>query len=181
MQDMCHWGAARASPCPLRSQWWSTSCNCQEKGKDTTDLGGSIVKTFLRSVSLVLVVLCVHSGSALAARHSAHARNALTVLTLRVHAAAAVSPDTTFWVAYGPVGGHFGLVRLQPTAGHMYQARQALPADGRTTFAFLAGHGVITTRFGSAPGDPVQTIQRVGPVSILDLHLPTAEWRAPVG
>jgi hypothetical protein len=63
----------------------------------------------------------------------------------------------------------------------VYSATQTLPAQGRTTFAYLVGHGSIQTRFGPTPGDPVTTIRRIGPVSAPDLNGLMVSWAAPVG
>ena len=84
----------------------------------------------------------------------------------------------TFWVAYGPLNDQFGLIQLRPSSRGLYTATHSLPADGRTIFAFLAGSGTISTHFGAAPGDPVLTIKRIGPVSMASWKSPTIVWRA---
>src|SRR5947209_4618592 len=67
-----------------------------------------------------------------------------TVLKLfRLGVAATPAPGTTFWVAYGPLGGRFGIVRLRASTSTSYVAALRLPALGKTTFSYLAGHGTI--------------------------------------
>lgn len=99
----------------------------------------------------------------------------------RVDVAGGVPRGATFWVAYGPLGGHFGIIRLRRVARGRYLASRVLPARGRTVFAYLEGHGVTKTRFGAAPGTPVQTIRRVGPTTVWPHPLPLVRWSVPVG
>jgi hypothetical protein len=87
----------------------------------------------------------------------------------------------TYWVAYGPLDDRFGLDRLHAAGTSTYQASVWLPAAGSTTFAFLAGHGSIQTRFGPAPADPVITIKVFGPLSVAGTDLPVVQWHAPAG
>jgi hypothetical protein len=105
----------------------------------------------------------------------------LTAQTFRLQVQGTPAAGSTFWVAFGPLDGRFGLIRLKSAGTGWYTARARLPRQGRTVFAFLAGQGVLHATFGLAPGNPVVTIRRVGPVEV-GLHDPiTAHWDAPVG
>lgn len=107
-------------------------------------------------------------------------RSHVVVATFRLHISGRPSPGTTFWVAYGPLAGKFGLVRLSDAGSGLRVATQALPGTGRTVFAYLAGHGVTMTRHGPAPGNPVVVIRTIGPIS--PAHLPPlVQWSAPAG
>lgn len=139
-----------------------------------------MMKAFVRLVASLVVCLFLappFAGASSGTRHHA----ASQLVTFRLQVSGSPTPGATFWVAYGPLADRFGLVQLHPAGHGTYVARQDLPAEGRTVFAFLAGNGVIRTRFGPAPGDPVTTIQRFGPVSVWHLALPTVHWEAPVG
>jgi hypothetical protein len=127
-----------------------------------------------------LVALTVAIALFVAALTPARAqRSPIAVATFRLQVAGSIAPGTTFWVAYGPVNGHFGIVRLRGANG-TYSAKERVPA-GRTTVAYLAGHGTMKTRFGVAPGNPVVTIHRVESAVIGQGPLPTVRWIAPVG
>jgi hypothetical protein len=102
-------------------------------------------------------------------------------VTFRVQVAGHDGAGATYWVACGPLGGRFGLVQLHPSGGGRYAATLRLAAAGRAVFAYLAGHGVVHTRFGPAPGNPVVTIERFGPAFPQQLRLHVVYWHAPVG
>jgi hypothetical protein len=40
----------------------------------------------------------------------------------RLHVVGRPSPGTTFWVAYGPLAGRFGIIRLHAAGSNMYEA-----------------------------------------------------------
>lgn len=110
------------------------------------------------------------------AHHAAHE----TTCTFRVHVSGTPDPRMTFWAAYGPLHGRFGVLRLHSAGAGTYAAQQTLP-DGTTAVTFLAGVGTVHTREGAAPGNPVVTIRSLPSVSISSCSLPTVEWQAPVG
>ncbi|GAC1331995.1 MAG: hypothetical protein NVS2B16_28230 [Chloroflexota bacterium] len=140
------------------------------------------MKRLGKGFGIAVLLSSVHMQSASASTHRQARAQASTVpVTFRLRAADAPSTDTTFWVAYGPVGGRFGIARLHAAGNHMYTARVLMPINARSIFAYLAGHGSITTRFGPAPGDPVQTVKQVGPVAVVRLRSVTTEWHAPIG
>jgi hypothetical protein len=104
-----------------------------------------------------------------------------TVQSFRLHVDGKVGPKATFWVAYGPLAGHFGLIRLRLAGPGLYAAAVRLPGSGTSEFAYLRGNGVIRTPHGAAPGNPVTTIRVLGPVTVPQSRLPTVQWQAPVG
>jgi hypothetical protein len=101
-------------------------------------------------------------------------------LTFRLRVTGAHDPAMTFWVAYGPLGGTFGLIRLQPSGHEYYTATRSLPA-GRTVFSYIAGTGTVQTRLGPAPGYPTITIARMGPGAPVRSRTIALTWHAPVG
>lgn len=101
--------------------------------------------------------------------------------TFRLEVTGRTGPDATFWVAYGPLAGHFGMVQLHRAGSNTYAATAQLPGPGRTTFVYVSGHGAVHTRMGWVPGDPVMTIRTIGPVTVTQPHLPTVRWQAPIG
>jgi hypothetical protein len=104
-----------------------------------------------------------------------------TVATFRLQVQGGSAGGTTYWVAYGPLAGRWGLIRLHRSGSGLYTARKALPADGRTVFTYLAGQGTVMTKLGPAPGWPVQTIRSVGPTTAPNLPSGTVRWQAPIG
>ncbi len=108
-------------------------------------------------------------------------RAAETQLLFRLQVSGPRDPAATYWVAYGPVQGRFGIKRLQPAANGLFEASQQLPLHTRTTFAYVAGHGAIHTRAGLAPGNPVVTIRVFGPAVIAPAGIPLVRWNTPIG
>jgi hypothetical protein len=135
------------------------------------------------TVCAALVILAASSSSTAAAGHTQVGKtpSASVTATFRLVVSGQADSSLTFWVAYGPLRDGFGLVQLHPAGQGRYRASVTLPAEGRTVFAFLAGHGTIRTRFGPAPGNPVVTIRRIGPVNLAELRLPTVRWMVPAG
>ncbi len=108
-------------------------------------------------------------------------RAAETQLLFRLQVSGPRDPAATYWVAYGPLHGHFGIKRLQPVANGLFEASQRLPLHTRTTFVYVAGHGAIHTRAGLAPGNPVATIRVFGPAVIAPAGVPLVRWNTPIG
>lgn len=140
-----------------------------------------------RCNSLIAMICAVAVLFPLAGRVQARTQPGMgtaTVLeTFRLQISGSPETGTTFWVAYGPLAGHFGVIQLHRSAAGKYVAQQRLPARGRTVFAYLGGQGVMQTRLGVAPGNPVITIRRIGPVTLSSAQrsLPVVQWYAPVG
>ena len=101
-------------------------------------------------------------------------------VTFRLRVVGAVSPSMTFWIAYGPLGGHFAVLRLHRFRSGLYAVTVRLPL-GRSSFAYIAGHGVTRDRSGPAPGAPVITIKRIDHSSARQVAQRTVLWHAPVG
>src|SRR5438270_13637329 len=58
----------------------------------------------------------------------------MVTVTFRLTVVGQIVPGQTFWVAYGPLDGHFGIFQLHQTSRGSYAASQQFPADGRTTW-----------------------------------------------
>jgi hypothetical protein len=91
-----------------------------------------------------------------------------------------VNAGDTFWVAYGPLVGTWGIIRLHAAGLRLYEARVVLPR-GRTVFSFVKGTSVMHTRLGLVPGNPVATIRQVGPTSASGGVFPPVVWHEPMG
>jgi hypothetical protein len=101
--------------------------------------------------------------------------------TFEVRVSGHLAPMTTFWVAYGPLNGHFGIIRLYPAADGSFRATRSLPAQGKTVFSYLVGRGVVHSRLGEVPGNPVVTIRSIGPVEASQLRPRVVRWVTPAG
>jgi hypothetical protein len=129
--------------------------------------------------SLAVAILALTLWGVCAAPNSARAYGSRTV-TFRLQVSGPPARGATYWVAYGPLDGKFGIVRLTFAGSHMYKATRDLPAHGRAIFAYLSGYGSVWTRLGWVPGPPVVTIRRFGPT--LAWQLPTTvSWVPPIG
>ena len=102
------------------------------------------------------------------------------VVTFRLNVVGVVSPAMTFWIAYGPLGGHFAIIRLRRSRVGLYSVTIRLPS-GRTSFAYIAGHGVTRDRSGPVPGIPVITIRRIDHCTAQQAAQRAVSWHVPVG
>ncbi len=126
------------------------------------------------------VVLTVFPGRGVAAsRPIVHATE--TQILFRLQVSGPRDPAATYWVAFGPVQGRFGIKRLKPASNGLFEASQWLPLHVRTTFAYVAGQGAIHSRAGLAPGNPVITIRVFGPAVIAPAGIPVVRWSTPIG
>jgi hypothetical protein len=91
-----------------------------------------------------------------------------------------IAPTDTFWVAYGPLQDKWGIIQLHAAGLNLYGARAKLPR-GHTVFSFIQGSGVLHTRLGLVPGNPVTTIRQIGPTSASGGDFPLVVWREPMG
>jgi hypothetical protein len=132
-------------------------------------------------LSLFLSIVPAVSAQAAATGASSNNRpqTVLTNFTLRV--TGHVERGTTFWVAYGPVAGRFGIIQLRETSVGVYAASRSLPTAGRAVFTYLAGQGAVKSRMGLVPGNPVTTVKTVGPLSVWPHGVPAVRWQPPVG
>lgn len=137
--------------------------------------------------ALLTCVLAVTLASPVAvfAQHSAsvhgHSRPRLSECTFRLQLEGRATPGMTYWVAYGPLGGRFGLIRLKSVGHGLFVGSRSLPFGARSEFAYVAGWGTVHTRAGLAPGGKPVTIRVVGPVRVFSGSMPVVDWRAPVG
>lgn len=103
-----------------------------------------------------------------------------TMVTFRLQVSGDLPRDMTFWIAYGPLTGQFGIVRLQRSDPDHYATSVRLPA-GRSSFAYIAGHGIRWMRYGPVPGDPIVTIRRLDRSTARQAARSTVSWHVPVG
>jgi hypothetical protein len=99
----------------------------------------------------------------------------------RLHVGGRAASHASFWVAYGPMADHWGLIRLHTGGRGNYTAARLLPVAGDTLFAYLGGQTTVRTRGGVAPGSPIVTIRLIGPVSAAQLGTTTVQWQIPIG
>ncbi len=129
----------------------------------------------------LLMLLCGSLGLALLpGRVEARTQLRTGLIAFRLQVAGTPDAGATFWVAYGPLAGKFGIIRLHRNRSGMYVARARLPLHARTVFSYLEGQGTIQARFGLAPGNPVVTIRQVGPMPA-GRPIPPIRWQAPLG
>jgi len=131
--------------------------------------------------ALVFATVSVAPAAASGSYAGAGTRARMVEQTFRLNVSGRIASSATFWVAYGPLDGRFGVIRLHRVGSGKYAAHQLLPLGGSSVFAYLEGHGTVTTRIGPAPGDPTTTIKQVGPVIVSRAELPAVQWQAPVG
>ena len=137
-----------------------------------------IKSTLISVAASILWISSLSPGDAHGAAKSA--RQVRTVVTtFRLHVIGRPPAHATFWVAFGPLADRWGLIQLHAAGGGTYTAAQSLPEVGRTIFAYLAGQGVLATQMGPAPGNPVVTIRRIGPVSASQVGATIVRWREP--
>ena len=115
------------------------------------------------------------------AAHAQRSSQVVIPMTFTLAVSGTPAAHETFWVSYGPLAGHFGIVRMHRTLPHTYTVTVRLPLHGRTTFYYLAGQGSLHTRAGLVPGNPVVTVKQVGPTSVARATAMRATWVAPIG
>lgn len=134
------------------------------------------VSIFLASAALsVGIHTCAASTSGL--RAQSHHRTSAE--TFRILVNGSVSRNATFWLAYGPVAGTFGVVQLLQTSPGVYEASRTFPAGSHGVVAFLEGHGIMQTRAGKVPGNPVTVIRRTASIPLTTSAIMTVKWTAP--
>ncbi len=113
--------------------------------------------------------------------HAVSRQSPVVATTFRLHVSGQLTSGTTFWVAYGPANGRFSILRMR-AIGHGTYARIAnLPRGTRTSYSYIMGHGVLHSRLGQIPGNPVLTIRTIGPVTVGNAPPAGVEWQAPIG
>ncbi len=132
------------------------------------------------AVIFALVFIVMGTTPVRAQRHTVtRAREGTVIFRLRV--AGQPSPGTQFWVAYGPVAGRFGILRLRATSAGTYSAARTLPILEPTSVAYLAARGQVRTRAGLEPAHVLAIIFNSGPISLLEAQRHVPRWQAPVG
>jgi hypothetical protein len=132
-------------------------------------------------LGLLLVGAMIYPAHASSSAHRSGAPARTIVVTFRIDLTAQPERGTTFWVAYGPLDDHFGVVRLHQVGQRTFAAAVRLPTDGHTDFAYLAANGAIKTRLGWVPGDPSVTIRVFHRVTPGQGQLPPVSWTPAVG
>jgi hypothetical protein len=134
----------------------------------------------LLSTALVLLAAATSLTSAWARSNTNAVKHAATVSVFRLSVDGDITPGDTFWVAYGPLAGKWGIIQLHAASSRLYMARATLPR-GRSVFSYIQGKGVMQTRLGAVPGNPVTTIRQIGPVSASGTDFPLVVWHEPIG
>jgi hypothetical protein len=129
---------------------------------------------------LVLTAVAISVTPAWAQPSSRSVHSSISVSIFRLVVQGTVARNDTFWVAYGPLQDKWGIIHLHAAGANLYVARAKLPR-GRTVFSFIQGRGVLHTRLGSVPGNPVTTIRQIGPTSAPTGDFPLVVWREPIG
>ena len=132
----------------------------------------------------VIAVAASSTSSALAGRANSGRANVhpnTIAMTFRLQVRGNMDRSATYWVAWGPLNGEFGLTQLRSAGSELYRAVENISIGARSVFAFLEGQGTIRTKFGPAPGNPVVTIRRVGPITVGTAGVPEIRWLAPAG
>lgn len=101
--------------------------------------------------------------------------------SFHLQAAPNLPKTTTFWVAYGPLAGKFGLVRLHSVGPGRFVGSRRFPAGARADFAYIEGQGTMRTKEGIVPGNPVHTVGHVGPLVVGRQPIPLLRLAAPAG
>jgi hypothetical protein len=135
----------------------------------------------MREIRLTALIALVTIVAACTPLEAHAARTRVVATTFRLQLAGRPAAGATFWVAYGPLAGRFGIIQLHRTPDGSYAATRALPAQGKTVFSYLAGQGVVHSRLGAVPGNPVVTIRSIGPVAASRLRPSIVRWEPPVG
>lgn len=130
-----------------------------------------------RQPLLAVVVFIAAVASALGAPRAHASEPRLVQTAFHVQVPTTVPSRMTFWVAYGPVAGKFGIVRLHRASSREFVASARFPAGSRATFYYIEGRGSIQTRSGAAPGNPVTTLGHQGPLVVGRQPIPL--FRAP--
>lgn len=105
---------------------------------------------------------------------------AYSVSVFRLKVDGPVAPSDTFWVAFGPLRGLWGIIQLHTTGSKLYVASASLPR-GRTLFSFIQGRGIMHSRLGAVPGNPIMTIRQIGPTLASGGAFPLIVWHEPIG
>jgi hypothetical protein len=133
------------------------------------------------AVSFVAVVgVLPWSSLGVSASTRAASRPRIGSVAFRLDVPGTVARNATFWVAYGPIAGRFGIVQLRPEGDGEYVGHASLPANSRGIFTYMTGTGRMHTRMGWVPRQTGIVIKTVGPTTPLRAAAMTVRF-APMG
>lgn len=140
------------------------------------------MKPLASAVIGVTLALLGTTGS-LAARPSQRPTHGLQIGTTTFQLAVAGSPvrGATFWVSYGPLAGHFGVIQLHSNGNHLYSARAGLPLKESSTFTFLQAQGIQMVHGLPQPGGIPVVIRRMDAVTAVAVSQRIVHWSVPLG
>ncbi|MGH2443281.1 MAG: hypothetical protein ACRDFX_08975 [Chloroflexota bacterium] len=124
-------------------------------------------------IALVCCVSVISQAHASGQPRGSHRRAASVACDFRLNVKGTPSAPATFWVAYGPLDGKFGIIRLHAVGNGQYRATKRLPRNGKSQFVYVEGQGVVHTRAGAVPGGNVITIKNVGMVVLARQSVPS--------
>lgn len=131
------------------------------------------------SVTLLALATLFQSSRVLAAPQKS--APATLSVSFRVHVNGHVPAGSTFWLAYGPLNGQWGIVQLQHSGRSLYAATRRIPASQRGVFTFLTAQGIRHTRLGAVPGGIPVVIAHLGPIFAAQLQNRIVQWEVPRG
>jgi hypothetical protein len=137
-------------------------------------------KTSSILLMLVIAALCFPGITVTAASAATTPVATRAIVTFRLHVSGDIPNEMTFWIAYGPLAGQFGIVLLHRSDTGLYTVSMRLPG-GRSTFAYVAGYGVNRVRYGLVPGYPVITIRCLDRSTARQVARRAEYWHVPVG
>jgi hypothetical protein len=132
-------------------------------------------------VLLAAALLSPASAFAGSSRFSPHSHLRQEPVTFRLVVPGNVASAMTFWVAYGPLAGHFGIIQLMPKGNNTFSTRVTLPVQGRATFTYLAAFGRLKTPMGYVPRRGGVTIKTLGPTDPVTASMHPVRWLPPLG
>ena len=138
------------------------------------------MQTVMKRLLAAMLLSFAATRSATAAAAGDRHLNAEVSVLFRLRVDGAPGRNATFWVAYGPLAGTWGIKQLHAAGPRFYAERLLLPR-GRATFSFIQGTGIEYTRLGAVPGNPVLTIRHIGPAFVGGSTVPTVVWHEPIG
>jgi hypothetical protein len=128
-------------------------------------------------VASALLTIGLSASPAMASQSPA--RPAVALTTFRLQVTGTSDPGATYWIAYGPLAGKFGIAQLHQRSRGVYTASLQLPTNGKSVFSYMVGHGAVHTRLGVEPGGPVLTVRQFGPTSVWPHGIPAVRWHPP--
>lgn len=136
----------------------------------------------IRVFALVITLLAVSApmGARAETRSVSHGL-AQAQVRFQLHVTGKHTRGATYWVAYGPIGGHFGVIRLVRASSGLYTAVRDFPLGARGEFTYLAAVGQVNTPAGPAPARDIVTIRTTGIMSLRAGAVSTVTWSGPTG